>query len=159
MTHTKRTSPPKLVEDKNVTAITEPADSRLETVAEPKAKITKSRKSSTAAMVSPDSAISATEVSATEEGKTTRSSNRKSKDPTDPVSPQKAIHAVDSKKSLSEDGESEAVSSAGQDEIDRMIAEAAYYIAEKRNFEPGHEEDDWVSAREEVMSLLQGGNL
>lgn len=35
-----------------------------------------------------------------------------------------------------------------------MIAEAAYYRAEKRHFEPGHELDDWLQAEAEVASLL-----
>ncbi|HEX5460984.1 MAG TPA: DUF2934 domain-containing protein [Steroidobacteraceae bacterium] len=35
-----------------------------------------------------------------------------------------------------------------------MIAEAAYYRAEKRHFEPGHELDDWLQAEAEICSLL-----
>jgi hypothetical protein len=31
-----------------------------------------------------------------------------------------------------------------------MIEEAAYYKAEKRNFEPGFEAEDWVEAEREV---------
>ena len=31
-----------------------------------------------------------------------------------------------------------------------MIAEAAYYKAELRNFEPGHEEYDWLEAEREL---------
>ena len=31
-----------------------------------------------------------------------------------------------------------------------MIAVAAYYRAERRNFEPGHELDDWLDAEAEV---------
>ena len=40
-------------------------------------------------------------------------------------------------------------------EIDRLIAEAAYYRAEIRNFEPGWEHQDWLAAKEEVMARLQ----
>jgi hypothetical protein len=36
-----------------------------------------------------------------------------------------------------------------------MIAEAAYYCAEKRGFEPGHELDDWLEA-EARIGLLTG---
>ncbi len=36
----------------------------------------------------------------------------------------------------------------------RMIAEAAYYLAEKRNFAPGWEQEDWETARKEVMAQL-----
>jgi hypothetical protein len=40
--------------------------------------------------------------------------------------------------------------SAG-DELTRKIAEAAYYIAERRGFEPGHEVDDWLQAEGEIF--------
>jgi hypothetical protein len=43
-----------------------------------------------------------------------------------------------------------------QAEIDRMIAEAAYYLAEKRNFQPGFEAEDWATAKDEVMLKLRG---
>lgn len=32
----------------------------------------------------------------------------------------------------------------------QMIAEAAYFRALRRNFEPGHELDDWIAAETEV---------
>lgn len=35
-----------------------------------------------------------------------------------------------------------------------MIAEAAYYIAERRGFEPGAELDDWLDAESEIDGLL-----
>ena len=35
-----------------------------------------------------------------------------------------------------------------------MIAEAAYYIAERRGFEPGAEMDDWLEAESEIDQLL-----
>ena len=35
-----------------------------------------------------------------------------------------------------------------------MIAEAAYYHAERRHFEPGHELDDWLLAEAEITRLL-----
>jgi hypothetical protein len=31
-----------------------------------------------------------------------------------------------------------------------LIAEAAYYLAEQRHFEPGHEEEDWLAAEVQV---------
>ncbi len=34
-----------------------------------------------------------------------------------------------------------------------MIAEAAYYCAEKRGFEPGHELDDWLEAEARIDVL------
>jgi hypothetical protein len=36
-----------------------------------------------------------------------------------------------------------------------MIAEAAYYHAERRGFVPGSEEHDWLRAEAEVDSLLK----
>ncbi len=36
----------------------------------------------------------------------------------------------------------------------RMIAEAAYFRAEKRNFEPGHALDDWLLAEQEVKRII-----
>jgi hypothetical protein len=40
-------------------------------------------------------------------------------------------------------------------DIDRqsMIATAAYFLAEKRGFEPGHELDDWLAAEAAVSSI------
>ena len=35
-----------------------------------------------------------------------------------------------------------------------MIAEAAYYRAEKRNFDPGHELTDWLAAEADVEAAL-----
>jgi hypothetical protein len=36
------------------------------------------------------------------------------------------------------------------------IAEAAYSIAERRGFAPGHELDDWLEAEKEVDARLSG---
>jgi DUF2934 family protein len=35
-----------------------------------------------------------------------------------------------------------------------MIAEAAYYLAEKRGFAPGRELDDWLSAETDIAESL-----
>lgn len=42
------------------------------------------------------------------------------------------------------------------DEIQGMIATAAYYMAEERNFAPGHELDDWLEAERRVRATLFG---
>lgn len=34
-----------------------------------------------------------------------------------------------------------------------MIATAAYYLAEERNFAPGHEVDDWLEAERRMRSM------
>jgi hypothetical protein len=39
--------------------------------------------------------------------------------------------------------------------IDRMVAEAAYYLAERRAFAPGYEEQDWRAAREQIEAQLR----
>lgn len=36
----------------------------------------------------------------------------------------------------------------------RMIAEAAYYIAEKRGFIHGHHDADWAAAEKQIDALL-----
>lgn len=38
----------------------------------------------------------------------------------------------------------------------KMIAHLAYLRAEKREFAPGHEVDDWLQAESEVDQLLRG---
>jgi hypothetical protein len=42
-----------------------------------------------------------------------------------------------------------------QGAIERMVAEAAYYLAEKRAFAPGFEEQDWQAAREQIEARLR----
>jgi hypothetical protein len=55
--------------------------------------------------------------------------------------------------------ESAAPVSAGAANVDpdlrrQMVAAAAYFIAERRGFEPGHELEDWVAAEAAVDSRL-----
>ena len=38
----------------------------------------------------------------------------------------------------------------------KMIAIAAYHRAEKRNFAPGNDFQDWVEAEKEIDKLMQG---
>jgi len=38
-----------------------------------------------------------------------------------------------------------------------MIAEAAYFLAEKRGFSPGDEIQDWLEAESQIESLLKHG--
>lgn len=40
--------------------------------------------------------------------------------------------------------------------LEAMIAEAAYYKAEKRNFHPGYELLDWLEAKKEIIKLVYG---
>jgi len=39
------------------------------------------------------------------------------------------------------------------DQRHELIAVAAYHLAEGRNFEPGHEAEDWLAAEAQVESL------
>jgi len=41
--------------------------------------------------------------------------------------------------------------------LDAMIAEAAYYKAEKRGFYPGNDLQDWLEAKSEIIALVYGG--
>lgn len=36
-----------------------------------------------------------------------------------------------------------------------LITEAAYFLAERRNFEPGHEHEDWLAAERQVDEMLK----
>ena len=52
---------------------------------------------------------------------------------------------------------SEGVHSKGKvptssQQMNELISAAAYFRAERRNFEPGHELDDWLDAEAEIMS-------
>lgn len=35
-----------------------------------------------------------------------------------------------------------------------MVSQAAYYKAEQRDFIPGYEEEDWLAAENEILSML-----
>jgi hypothetical protein len=39
-----------------------------------------------------------------------------------------------------------------------MIAEAAYYMAERRGFESGHELDDWLLAERQIDTVTAGAD-
>jgi Protein of unknown function (DUF2934) len=42
------------------------------------------------------------------------------------------------------------------EELQRWIAEAAYYRAERRGFEPGYETEDWLAAEAETRERMDG---
>ena len=46
-------------------------------------------------------------------------------------------------------------SGASQEKRQAMIAEAAYFKAEQRNFTPGYEELDWLEAEKEIESRFE----
>jgi len=39
------------------------------------------------------------------------------------------------------------------EELAGMIATAAYFCAEQRHFEPGHELEDWLTAEQQIKAL------
>ena len=43
-------------------------------------------------------------------------------------------------------------------QLQAWIAEAAYYRAERRGFEPGRETEDWLAAEAEVMARMSAGD-
>jgi len=49
--------------------------------------------------------------------------------------------------------EEAAAVGCGPDLRHAMTAEAAYYLAERRGFKPGHELEDWVAAEGEIQHL------
>jgi len=50
---------------------------------------------------------------------------------------------------------SSARDQASAEELRQLIAEAAYYRAKQRGFEPGHELEDWVQAESEVLRRVE----
>jgi hypothetical protein len=59
---------------------------------------------------------------------------------------------------ISQDPEAGFADSA-DDPRDRRIARAAYYRAEHRGFEPGHELDDWLAAEAEIAQREGAGSI
>ncbi|WP_082805910.1 DUF2934 domain-containing protein [Marichromatium gracile] len=51
------------------------------------------------------------------------------------------------------------VAGAGAARRRQMIAEAAYYLAERRGFEPGGAERDWLAAERTIDALLAGARV
>jgi hypothetical protein len=54
---------------------------------------------------------------------------------------------------------SEATAPVERERRGAMIAEAAYYRAEQRGFEPGCELDDWCAAENDIDALLTRGEM
>jgi hypothetical protein len=69
--------------------------------------------------------------------------------------PRKATPATPKPDSQAGAPRSNARAEASPEEIRRLIAEAAYYKAKQRGFQPGHELEDWVQAESEVMRRVE----
>ncbi|HUQ24983.1 MAG TPA: DUF2934 domain-containing protein [Burkholderiales bacterium] len=65
-----------------------------------------------------------------------------------PAKPQPAKPRIDLKAPRDDDSQG--------DDVTRRIAEAAYYRAQQRGFEPGHELEDWIAAEREVRRRMEG---
>jgi hypothetical protein len=48
----------------------------------------------------------------------------------------------------------QSLANVSDEERLHMVHEAAYYRAEKRNFAPGHEVEDWAEAEREIDELI-----
>ena len=56
----------------------------------------------------------------------------------------------------SAENEESAEDAVDASEYQRMVAEVAYYKAEKRGFAPGDDQADWFEAEQEVKEQLAG---
>jgi hypothetical protein len=61
------------------------------------------------------------------------------------------------KTKINETAATPAPTEVTSEERHQLIAEAAYYRAERRNFVPGHELEDWLAAEAEI-EMKQGKN-
>ena len=61
-------------------------------------------------------------------------------------------------KPVAEKKESVARPSLPEERRRAMIAEAAYYVAEHRGFESGHELEDWLLAEIQIEAATRGGD-
>lgn len=52
--------------------------------------------------------------------------------------------------------EGDGLATLSADELNAMIARAAYLRAQQRGFEPGHEEEDWLAAEAEIRAGMRG---
>jgi hypothetical protein len=53
---------------------------------------------------------------------------------------------------------SAAPRSFSEEQRHALIAEAAYYMAERRGFESGHELEDWLLAESQLEGAIRGGD-
>jgi hypothetical protein len=55
--------------------------------------------------------------------------------------------------------ELEAMTAISSEERRALIAQAAYFRAERRGFQPGHEAEDWSAAEQEVDRTLRQASM
>ena len=91
--------------------------------------------------------------SGTAGGNRTRAKSKATKSPVDAAVPAKKARAP--RKTPSKQDAALSPVSANQsviEDIDGMIATAAYYLAAARNFTPGYELDDWLTAERTIRA-------
>jgi hypothetical protein len=177
MVTTKRTPPPKLVDDINVTAISEPKTEKSLPEAKPSTPKAPAKKTSTSPNASPEPATTpvksataspAKKATATTAPETKNEETKKSvRSEANKASAKSGTSAAESKPAAKAPAPKKGVSAPTQAELDRLIQdeikhlieEAAYYLAEKRNFQPGHEQEDWATATAEVLAKLRSGEI
>jgi len=73
-----------------------------------------------------------------------------------PVAPAPKLAAAPAAKPATPSAvKAEAKAAIDAAERQRMIAEAAYYLAEKRGFAPGHHDEDWAEAERQIDALIK----
>jgi hypothetical protein len=75
---------------------------------------------------------------------------------TPPPKSKQAAAAKFPKPASREDPQTKPVPRISPEERERLVAEAAYFIAERRGFEAGRELEDWLQAEAEVNRRLGG---
>jgi len=60
------------------------------------------------------------------------------------------------RKTLTTGSTPDATPEPASEDLDGMIATAAYYLAAARNFTPGHELDDWLEAERSIRARPYG---
>jgi hypothetical protein len=78
--------------------------------------------------------------------------------PTAPEKPTKPVSATTPTKPKATQQKASSSQLPSQETINQMVEEAAYYLAEKRNFAPGFEEEDWQAAKQQIMAQLEDAN-
>jgi len=68
--------------------------------------------------------------------------------------PKLAKKTRSSKKTTNTNKSSKHVTKLSDHDRKKMVAEAAYYIAQQRGFADGHAMDDWLAAEDKVNKLI-----
>jgi len=75
---------------------------------------------------------------------------RQKKKPPEAMMPEAVVAASSPSSALGLDAPPDGAAVGGIDERQAMIAEAAYFRAEHRGFQAGHEMEDWLAAEQDI---------